>query len=257
MPLCWSLYTPHPLAGPRAVTSSQLWHLRVEVAKDSAILMGKPKLPPSCTPEDAGPSQVVLSLPARTHLELSSRHLESQLHQAAHRHAHSTGGVHLVPHGVTVHLREQESRLQRAPCRGRARMGVGTWIADQQREEKGQSWKSHPPISTGRCPTHPDAPTRQHGVHLLADGACREEGQGYSGGCLDCQGCRVGSAEGSELSHRKRWPNPSTGQVSAAHIGWEMSVPYSRGTSYPWGRWQGERGTIGKEKSKLFPHHQA
>lgn len=45
VPLCWSLFTPHPPAGLRTVTSSQLWHLKVEVAKDHALLKGKLRLP--------------------------------------------------------------------------------------------------------------------------------------------------------------------------------------------------------------------
>lgn len=89
---------------------------------------------------------------------------------------------------------------------------------------------------TGRCPTHPDAPTRQHGVHLLADGACREEKQSYSGNCFNGQDCRLGSAEGSGLSHNKRRPDPSSGWAPAAHASWEMSAPCSWGTSYLWGR---------------------
>lgn len=131
-------------------------------------------------------------------------------------------------------------------------MGVGIWIVDQQREEKGQSWKSYFFIFIGRCFIYFDVFIRQYGVYFLVDGVCREEGQGYFGGCFDCQGCRVGFVEGSEFSYRKRWLNLSIGQVFVVYIGWEMFVFYFRGIFYFWGRWQGERGTIGKEKSKLF-----
>lgn len=111
---------------PRSYHLLPTLHLRVRLARDSALLKGKARQHPSSTPEDAGPSLVVPRPRAQAHLELSCGHLESKLYQAAHCHAHGTGGVHLIPHGVTVHLRGQESRLQRAPCRGRARMGVGT-----------------------------------------------------------------------------------------------------------------------------------
>lgn len=44
-------------------------------------------------------------VPARpAHLDLAGGHLEGELHQAAHCHAHGAGRVHLVPHRVTVHL---------------------------------------------------------------------------------------------------------------------------------------------------------
>lgn len=100
-------------------------------------------------------------------------------------------------------------------------MGMGTWTASicVGQEGKGQKWENHPPTPTDRCPTHPDAPTGQHGIHLLADGACREEKQSYSGSCLHCQGCRLGSAEDSELSNRKRRrPKHRTGFCSPYHL---------------------------------------
>lgn len=163
-----SLY-PSPPSPPEAVTSSSHLHLRGEITEDGALLVGKLRLPNPLLLRQQ--DQVIPhprhSQPTHTHLELPCSHLECQLHQAAHGHAHGAGGVHLVPHSVAVHLQGQESGLQCAPCRGRARRGVQPWWG----EGRGWSWEHHPPNPMGRCPTHPNAPARQHGVHLLADGA--------------------------------------------------------------------------------------
>jgi hypothetical protein len=40
-------HAPQPIAVPRVVTFSPLWHLRVKITKDSASLTGKPQLFPS------------------------------------------------------------------------------------------------------------------------------------------------------------------------------------------------------------------
>lgn len=180
-----------------------------------------------------------------THLELSGRHLKSQLHQAAYCHAYGTRGVHLIPHSVTVHLRGQESRLQRAPCRGRARMGVGTWTAGHQQwwagregPELGQPPPQGPLAGALLTPMPPQG-SMAYIFWLMGPAGKRNS---YSGNCLKCQGCRVGSAEGSKLSHRKRRPEPSIGQASAACASWEMSVPCSGGTCYLWGKQQEEKG---------------
>lgn len=237
---CRSLFSPHHPAGPGTVTSP-LWHLRAEVAKDYALLKGKPRPPHPLLLKIQDQSKQCCSPPTHTHLEFSSRNLESQLYQAAHRHANGTGGVHLIPYSVTVHLQGQESRLQRAPCRGRARMGMGTWTVGQAAvvgRKGGARAGRHPPIPTGRCPTHPNAPTRQHGVHLLADGACREEKQ------LLWKLPQLPGLKKAVSSVTERGQNQVQNRLlQPTPVGRYLS-PVLGGTSYFWGRWQGERSMI-------------
>lgn len=131
-------------------------------------------------------------------------------------------------------------------------MGMDTWTASSYvgQEGRGQNWENHSPTPTGRCPTHPDTPTRQHGVHLLADGACREEKQSYSGSCLHCQGCRLGCAEGSEFSHRKR-PKPRTGFCSPYQLG--DVCPLFWGYILPLGQTAGKKGQDHLEEEQNTP----
>lgn len=122
------------------------------------------------------------------------------------------------------------------PLQGEGKKGVQPWWG----EGRGWSWEHHPPNPTGECRTHPNAPTRQHGVHLLADGACKEEGQSYVRRRRHCQGRRWACAVGRELSHRER-ADPSREQATAAHARKRQPSPVLRGDPSP-GAGGGEKG---------------
>lgn len=136
----------------------------------------------------------------------------------------------------------------------------GQWASGHGGRERGvggKSWECRPSIPTGRCPTHPNAPTRQHGIHLLADGACKEEGQSYSGSCLKCQGYRLGPPEGSELQHQKKAARPKhrTGLCTPRQLG-EVCPLSSGGNTLPLGQTAGKKGHGSiRETSKALPHH--
>lgn len=66
-------------------------------------------------------------------------------------------------------------------------MGVGTSEQASSHRDGEEGAKLGKPLPLPPYPTHPNAPTRQHGVHLLADGACREERQKHSERCSSCQ----------------------------------------------------------------------
>lgn len=184
----WSPVTLTTMADP--AVSPHLSTQDIKVARDSVSLKGSQCCPQTSAPENIRTQPRSLEAVVYPYLELSCSHLEGQLHQAAHCHSHGTRGVHLVPHSVTVHLQGQEIGLQCALCGGEGRNGSGHQRASQQPRgwgRKGPSQESHLPTPIPTYPTHPNAPTRQHGVHLLADGACGEERKKCSERYPTCQ----------------------------------------------------------------------
>lgn len=81
------------------------------------------------------------------------------------------------------------------------------WWAGKAGQELGEP-PTHP---ISRYPTHPNAPARQHGVHLLTDGACIEEGQSYLGSWGPQRVASSMPEKGGQTQAKDRplWPAPA------------------------------------------------